>query len=266
MDNHTDFNNENSNYYSGNQEGGFMNPSGNGPVNGNYYEASNYYDNAYSSADVEAKVISRSFIVMLVSLLITAAASTIVASNFRLFLKVADSFKVLLVMELAVVIGASFAIRKQNAVLAGTLYFIYTVINGITLSVIFYVYDLGSIKEVFVITALLFGVMALIGATTKMDLSRVGGICTMALIGALLVTVVNMLFLHSSGLDLALDYVVVFIFVGLTAYDTQKMKKMAKNSMGMNINAIALFCGMQLYLDFINLFLRLLSIMAKKKN
>lgn len=266
MDNNTEFNNGNNNYYSGNNQNEFANPAGNGYGNENSYGAQGYYSDAYSSADVESKVISRSFIVMFVSLLVTAATSMVVASNWRMLPNVFEVFEILLVVELAVVIGTSFAIKKQNVVLAGILYTVYTIVNGMTLSVIFLAYDFDSIKEVFVVTALLFGVMALIGATTKMDLSRVGGICTMLLLGALMVTALNMFLLHSSGVDLILDYVIVLIFVGLTAYDTQKMKAMARNSMGMNVNLIAIFCGMQLYLDFINLFLRLLSIMGKKRN
>lgn len=266
MDNKTDFNSETSGYYSGNNENGLANTHGNDFSNSHFYGTKSYSDHAYSSEEIAARVISRSFIVMFVSLLITAAVSTAVAANWKLFYQVADSFKLLLILELAVVFGASYAVRKKNVVLAGILYAIYTIVNGMTFSVIFYTFDLGSIKEVFVVTALLFGIMALIGITTKIDLSRVGGICTMLLLGGLMVTVLNFLILHSSGLDLLLDYVFVFAFVGLTAYDTQKMKTAARTSTGEDVNLIALFCGMELYLDFINLFLRLLSIMGKRKS
>lgn len=252
------------NYYgNGGNNGSYY---GNGANSGNYYGMGGYYDQAYDNADIESKVITRSFIVMFVSLLITAFVATIVAVNENLFYGMINSYGLLIFIEFAVVIGASFAVRKKNAVIAGILYTIYTVINGMTFSFIFYVYDLGSVQEIFIMTALLFGVMAVVGATTKMDLSKIGGISIMLLLGALMVTFANLLFLHSTGLNLVLDYLIVAIFVGLTAYDTQKMKKMARNTVSSDVNTIAIFCGMELYLDFINLFIRLLAIFGKRRN
>ena len=254
----------NGNYYGNGVNNG--NYYGNGANNGNYYGMGGYYDRAYDNADIESKVITRSFIVMFVSLLITAFMATIVAANANLFDGMINSYGLLIIIEFAVVIGASFAVKKKNAVVAGILYAIYTIITGMTFSVLFYVYDLGSVQEIFLMTALLFGVMAVVGATTKVDLSRIGGICIMLLLGALMVTFVNLLFLHSTGLDLVLDYLIVAIFVGLTAYDTQKMKVMARNAVSSDVNTIAIFCGMELYLDFINLFIRLLAIFGKRRN
>ena len=167
---------------------------------------------------------------------------------------------------MGVVVGAQYAIRKRNTALAAGLYFAYTVMNGITFSVIFYVFRLESIESVLFITALLFGVMAAVGYVTKKDLSSIGSIGMMLLIGVILVTIVNMLILKSSGLDLFMDYLVVLIFVGLTAYDTQKMKRIAATASESDINVLALYCGFELYLDFLNLFIRLLSIMGKRRN
>lgn len=265
---YSSYNGGNNNYYSGSNGNGNNNGSyyGNGAGDGNYYGAGNYYDSTYSNADTEAKVINRSFIVMFISLLVTAFTATIVAANKSLFVGMMQSYGVLLIIELAVVFGATFAVKKKNVVVAGILYAIYTIINGMTLSFIFWAYELGSVQEIFLMTAILFAVMAIIGATTKINLSRVGGICMMFLIGALIVTFANLLFIHSSGIDLVLDYVVVAIFIGFTAYDTQKMKVMARNAGSQDINIIAIFCGMELYLDFINLFIRLLAIFGKRRN
>ena len=262
--NNNNYPDNNGNYYGNGANNG--NYYGNGANNGNYYGMGGYYDRAYDNADIESKVITRSFIVMFVSLLITAFMATIVAANANLFDGMINSYGLLIIIEFAVVIGASFAVKKKNAVVAGILYAIYTIITGMTFSVLFYVYDLGSVQEIFLMTALLFGVMAVVGATTKVDLSRIGGICIMLLLGALMVTFVNLLFLHSTGLDLVLDYLIVAIFVGLTAYDTQKMKVMARNAVSSDVNTIAIFCGMELYLDFINLFIRLLAIFGKRRN
>ncbi len=265
MDNRTNYN-ENNTQYTEYQSGSNYDYQPQGTFNGNAYETSSYYESAVDRADIKAKIISRSFIVMFLSLLITAFAATMVAMNPEWFYQVAQSFGIFLVIELVVVIGASFAVSKRKAILAGILYTIYTIINGMTLSIIFYVYELGSVQEIFLMTAVLFGVMAVLGMTTKIDLSKVGGICTMLLIGALIVTAVNFIFLHSTGLDLLLDYLVVAIFVGLTAWDTQKMKRMAETAGNSEVNVIAIYCGMELYLDFINLFLRLLAIFGKKRN
>ncbi|MBQ3583305.1 MAG: Bax inhibitor-1/YccA family protein [Lachnospiraceae bacterium] len=253
---YTEYTGGNQNYYSGNNAYG----------NENYWSNGNYYDNTYDREEIEQKVITRSFIVMFISLLVTALTATIVAANIDMFVGVMNSFSVLLVLEIIVVIAASFAVNKRNAVVAGVLYSAYSIINGLTLSVIFFAYELGSIQEIFMVTAILFAVMAVIGATTKKNLSSLGGICTMLLSGALLVTVINALILHSSGIELVLDYVIVAIFVGLTAYDTQKMKSLAATASTADVNTIAIYCGMELYLDFINLFLRLLSIFGKSRD
>lgn len=265
---YSSYNGGNNNYYSGNNGSGNTNGSyyGNGAGDGNYYGAGGYYDSMYSKADTEAKVITRSFIVMFLSLLVTAFAATIVAANETLFEGVMQSYGVFIIIELAVVFGASFAVKKKNAVVAGILYGIYTIINGMTFSFIFWAYELGSVQEIFLMTAVLFAVMAVIGATTKINLSRIGGICMMFLIGALIVTFANLLFMHSAGIDLVLDYIVVAIFIGFTAYDTQKMKVIARSAGSQDINIIAIFCGMELYLDFINLFIRLLAIFGKRRS
>lgn len=262
--NYNDYTRNNMN---GSYQGGFNSYGGN-DYNTGY---NNVYSGSYSTSsvneDIKSQIIMRSFIVMLVSLLVTGIVSVIVAGNETLFnnMILNDSFYIWFLAEIGVVIGAQYAIRKRNITLAGVLYFAYAAMNGITFSVIFYVFQLESIESVLFITALLFGMMAAIGYVTKKDLSSVGSIGMMLLLGVILVSIVNMLILHSSGLDLFMDYVVVFIFVGLTAYDTQKMKRVAATASESEINVLALYCGFELYLDFLNLFIRLLSIMGKRR-
>ena len=249
-------------------DGGYNNGGYNngGYQNYHYDNGTRYYAGSYSNELISSKVITRSFIVMLVSLLVTAFAATITAVNRSFFVSAMDSFVALAIVEIVLVIGTQIAISKRKAAIAGALYMGYTIINGVTLSAIFYAFDLGSIQEVFFITALLFGVMAGIGAVTKKDLSGIGSLCTMLLLGALLVTFINGIFLHSGGMELMMDYLVVAIFVGLTAYDTQKMKRMAAAATMEDVNVLAIYCGMELYLDFINLFLRLLKLMGNSRN
>lgn len=239
---------------------------------GNGYPNSPYYHTASSTSsneDIKSLVIMRSYIVMLASLLITGFAAAITSNTIMhsqtAMINYLNSFTFIIFIELALGLGAQRAVAKKNLMVASVLYVGYTIVTGITFAVIFMVYDLESVKEVFIITAMLFGIMAAIGHVTKRDLTTMGSYLSMALIGMLLVTVMNVLFIKSSGMDLMVDYVVVFIFIGLTAYDTQKMKRMAMTASESDINILALYCGMDIYLDFINLFLRLLSIMGKRR-
>ena len=144
------------------------------------------------------------------------------------------------------------------------LFTIYSIINGLTLSVIFLVYTQSSIVAVFFLTAAMFGVMAAIGLFTKKDLTRIGSLCLMGLIGIILAGIVN-IFLQSNSMDWMISILGVLIFVGLTAYDTQKIKMRSAEIGEDRIVTTALFGAMQLYLDFINLFLKLLRILGKRK-
>lgn len=171
----------------------------------------------------------------------------------------------LIIAEFALVMGISWGINKLSLTTATLLFVLYSVINGATLSVIFVAYSIGTISKVFFITAGTFAVMAFIGYVTKTDLSKLGKILFMALIGIIIATVVN-IFVKSSGLDLILSYLGVLVFVGLTAYDTQKIKQMLwqAGDMSETSQKIALLGALSLYLDFINLFLYLLRIFGRR--
>lgn len=145
---------------------------------------------------------------------------------------------------------------------------LYSILNGATLSVILFAYTMESVATTFFVTAGTFGAMSLFGAVTKRDLSGVGRFLYMALIGLIIATIVN-IFVASDIFSWALTYVGVFIFCGLTAYDTQKMKEILRQSEGLgetNLLKIALLCSLSLYLDFINLFLYLLRIFGGRRN
>ena len=144
---------------------------------------------------------------------------------------------------------------------------VYSILNGATLSVIFLVYQLPSIVSTFFITAGTFGAMAWLGHTTKKDLSSIGQMLSMALIGLIIASIVN-IFWANNVLYWITTYVGVFIFVGLTAYDAQKIKNMLNKRNQHNseeIRKIALIGSLMLYLDFVNLFLYLLRLFGKKK-
>ena len=173
---------------------------------------------------------------------------------------------VLIIAELAIVFGVTAAINRISLTTATLMFILYSVINGAMLSSIFLVYSQSSIATVFFITAGTFGAMALIGYTTKADLTSIGKMLFMALIGLIIATLVNM-FLKSSGMTLILSYVGVIIFVGLTAYDSQKIKQMLLQApdAGEASQKLALLGSLTLYLDFINLFIYLLRIFGRRE-
>ena len=172
----------------------------------------------------------------------------------------------LIIAEFALVIGVSAAINRLSLTVATLMFILYSVINGALLSYIFLIYTASSIATVFFITAGTFAAMALIGYTTKTDLTSMGKMLFMALIGLIIATIVNM-FIKSSGFTLILSYVGVLIFVGLTAYDSQKIKQMLLQApdAGEGAQKVALLGALTLYLDFINLFLYLLRIFGRRE-
>lgn len=169
------------------------------------------------------------------------------------------------IAELILVITVSSAINRLSLPVATLLFIIYSVLNGTLFSSIFLVYTASSISTVFFITAGTFAAMALVGYTTKTDLSSMGKILLMALIGMIIATIVN-LFVKSTGLDLIISYIGVLVFVGLTAYDSQKIKQMLLQApdAGEGAQKVALLGALSLYLDFINLFLYLLRIFGRR--
>lgn len=210
------------------------------------------------------------FIWMALALVITGVTAYGVATTPSLLIAIVTNkalFWGLIIAELALVFAVSGAINRLSLATATLLFVLYSVVNGATLSVIFLAYSMPAIIQTFFITAGTFGVMALVGYTTKTDLTLLGKLLFMALIGLVVATVVNM-FVGSTGFDYILSYVGVLIFVGLTAYDTQKIKQMCMQApdAGEHMQKLALLGALSLYLDFINLFLYLLRIFGNNKD
>lgn len=172
----------------------------------------------------------------------------------------------MIIAEFALVIGVSAAINRLSLTTATLMFILYSVINGALLSYIFLRYTASSVATVFFITAGTFGAMALVGYTTKTDLTSIGKYLFMALIGLIIATVVNV-FIKSEGFTYILSYIGVLIFVGLTAYDSQKIKQMLIQApdAGESAQKLALLGALTLYLDFINLFIYLLRIFGKRE-
>ena len=172
-----------------------------------------------------------------------------------------------IVAELALVFVLSAAIRKLPEGIAYLLFIGYAALNGLTLSVVFIAYELALVQRVFFITAGMFGGMVLYGTFTKSDLSSIGAACGMALWGLIIALLVN-LFLKSSGLDWIVTIAGVVIFTGLTMYDAQKIRLIAANERsldGTTLRKVGILGALELYLDFINLFLYLLRFFGRKR-
>lgn len=170
----------------------------------------------------------------------------------------------LIIAELVLVMVFSFRVHKMSVTAASLVYIVYSILNGITLASIFIVYTKTSIFSVFLISAGMFAAMSIYGRVTKQDLRSAGRYLTMAIFGVIIASVVN-IFLKSSSLDWLLSLVTVGIFVGLTAYDTQKAYAIAERSDGSDMFAKAsVVMALELYLDFINIFLSLLRLFGKK--
>lgn len=208
------------------------------------------------------------YVWMAMALCITGLTAYGVASSPNLLLTLYSHHWLiigLLFAELALVVAISGAINKLSLTTATLLFILYSALTGVTFSSIFVVYTMSSIGKVFFITAGTFAAMAFVGYTTRRDLSKMGGILFMALIGLIIATVVN-LFIKSSGLELVLSYIGVLVFVGLTAWDTQKIKVMLAQQYDMSETSqkLALLGALELYLDFINLFLYMLRIFGSR--
>jgi FtsH-binding integral membrane protein len=174
----------------------------------------------------------------------------------------------LIIAELALVFTLSARVQKMQASTATALFVLYASLNGATLSFIFLVYAKATITSTFFICAATFVACSVYGMTTKRDLTSVGGFMTMGLIGIIIASVVN-LFIRSSAMSMIISYVGVLVFIGLTAYDTQKLKTMALTQpAGLDAGVVrkgAILGALTLYLDFINLFLMLLRILGNRE-
>ena len=171
--------------------------------------------------------------------------------------------------ELGLVFYLSARVQKIKASTATTLFVLYSILNGVTLSSIFIIYTSSSIASTFFTCALTFAVCSVYGMVTKRDLTSMGGFMIMGLFGIIIASVVNM-FLRSPGMNMIISYIGVVVFVGLTAYDTQKLKQMAltqpDNASGAMVRKGAIMGALALYLDFINLFIMLLQIFGVSRD
>lgn len=222
------------------------------------------YSLTQSQAITLRNFLGRTFSWMTAGLVMTAITAYSAASNEGLFAFVRSNYLMLVLLQLGLVFGLGFLINRINGATAGVLFSLYSVLTGLTLSGIFFRYAGSDITLAFVTAAGMFGAMAIIGYTTKMDLSRFGTILFMGVIGLVIASIAN-IWIGGSAFSMAIAVVGVIIFCALTAYDMQKLKEMAlsggpgltQSDMG---EKMAVFGALTLYLDFINIFLFLLRL------
>ncbi len=217
---------------------------------------------------LQATFITKVYGWMFLALVITGIVAMVAASSpayARFILSSRMNFYLLLGAEFGLVLLISWAINRISSLVATLLFLLYAAMNGITLGIIFFIYTTGSIATTFFVTALTFGVMSAVGYFTKKDLSSMGQLLMMGLVGIIIASIANW-FMQSPMLYWIITYVGLFIFIGLVAYDTQKIKKMAilqiedpeSGKKG------AIMGALHLYLDFINIFLLLLRLLGRK--
>lgn len=227
----------------------------------------------YNQAELklaQSSFITKVYAWMAMALMITALVAAYTAGSQEMIRDLFSSrfsFLLLMLGELGLVVWLTAAIDRMSATTATMIFIAYSALNGLTFSVIFLVFTFSSIASTFAITAGTFAIMSLYGYVTKRDLTSWGNLLVMALVGLLIASVVNM-FLQSSIFYWVCTYLGILIFVGLTAYDTQKIKEMgaAGFSHSDSMQKSAIIGALSLYLDFINLFLLLLRLLGNRRD
>ena len=224
----------------------------------------------YTAKAAQATLLRSVYLWMTLALIITGFVAMYVAKSYTLvnmMIQNSMMFWGVLIAEVALVWYLSARIYKMSFTTATILFIVYSILNGVTLSILLLVYTTSSIATTFFVTAGTFGTMAIFGYITKKDLTRIGSLCIMGVIGIIIASLVN-LFLQNSMMDMVISYIGVLLFVGLTAYDSQKIKRLLSGD-NIEVNEvtqkIALMGAMTLYLDFINLFIYLLRILGDRK-
>lgn len=231
----------------------------------------NSYDSSYRSTtgtSVLSVVMRKVYVRMFFALVVTALTALYVASSPAILTTILGSrtiFFGLMIAELAVVFIVTGMLHKLSSTTAVLLFYLYAILNGVVFSSIFVAYELGSIAYTFFITAGVFGAMSVYGLVTKNDMTKFGSYCIMALFGLIIATIVN-IFVASSTLDWIISLVGVALFIGLTAWDTQKIKNAAYTTEPSQMGKLATIGALSLYLDFINLFLYLLRFFGRSND
>ncbi len=220
-----------------------------------------------NNEDGISKFFSKVYLWMFIGLLVSGGVAYYTSVTPGIRGMVYSAFNWLLILELVVVIAFSALRKKVSPLVAKILFILYATISGLTLSSIFLVYRLDSIGMVFLSSALMFGLMALYGYVTKTNLSSFGKILIFALLAIIIMSLINM-FVGSGTFGIIISVISIVVFLGLTAYDMQALRSMYNyySNDENELNKVAIYGALDLYLDFINIFLRLLQLFGKSKD
>ncbi|MCM1370692.1 MAG: Bax inhibitor-1/YccA family protein [Clostridium sp.] len=211
------------------------------------------------------KLYSKIYLWLFLGLLVSFATGLFVSTQTNMLFNILKpSYTIIIfLVEIFIAVFLGMRVTKMNPMTAKILYFVYSFTTGLSLSLIFVVYEITSIIFVFAITAGLFLIFAIIGKVTNLDLSKFGTILLMALIGIIIATIINM-FIGSTTFDMILCWIGIIVFLGYIAYDMQQVKRL--QTVIPDEDNLAIFAAFQLYLDFINLFYRLISLFGKSRD
>lgn len=216
----------------------------------------------------QASVFRQMYIWMSLALALTGATALLISGNDRIMYTILSTPAILwgaIIAELALVFILAASLERMSLGVATLMFIAYSILNGVSMSLLFMAYTSESIASTFFVTAGTFGATSLYGYITKKDLSSFGSILLMALVGLIIASIVNF-FMGSTMLNWIITYAGVLIFVGLTAYDTQKFKKAIFSSeVTEHTYKLALMGALELYLDFVNMFIYLLRILGNRR-
>jgi len=211
----------------------------------------------------EKKLFPSVFGWMFVGLLVTFLTGFYVSNNVNMIYNIINNMWLIILVEFALVIILSIRAYKMNYMTSIILFVLYSFVTGLTFSSIFIVYEMSSIISLFLVSAIIFGLFSLLGYKTRLDLTKFSTILYMILLGGIVVTIVN-LFLNSSMIEIVVSWVILIVFFGITAYDIQKIKRISYQIQ--DPKRVTIICALDLYLDFINIFLRILSLFGKSRD
>ncbi len=213
------------------------------------------------------KFFNKVYLWMFIGLLLSGVTAYVTATNLEMLKFVYSNFLFIIILELVIVIAFSALRNKVSPTVAKILFVIYSIVSGLTLSSIFIVYKISSVGMVFLASAIMFGLMAIYGYITKQDLTTFGKMLIFALISIIIMSVIN-IFIGNGTFGIIISVISVAVFLGLTAWDMQNLKRIYNyySNNSKMIDKMAIYGALDLYLDFINLFLRLLNLFGKENN
>ena len=212
------------------------------------------------------KILAKTFLWMFIGLVVTFLTGYLISTNEIMAYNIFGGSKYVLfiIAEFIMVFVLSARVFKMSPTIARVCFLFYSFLSGLTFASIFIVYELTSIMYVFLIAAAVFGVMAFIGATTEVDLTKIGTYFMIGLVGVIILTLINALIIHSTGIEFTVSIVCLVLFIGVTAYDIQKIMRLKDQDIPED--NLAIYGALELYLDFINIFLDLLRLFGNSKD